>query len=394
MLSSVCNRAICYFKLFQLEDCITDCELVSKLYNELPDEHKEKPENKEIALKSNIRRALCLSLLGKLEESKSLLVEIRQTPDLSDQIKLGLEQDIGLIDQRIDLLQRKTVADTLYLNKEYAQAKASYLELLTDDPSNERVIGNLSLVSFKLGEYKESISYSSKAIEIVESFIDDGLRQTKKIDLFLKKFYLKLIIRRATCYYHLEKLEECKKDIKSVVLIDELNQSARDLLRRMEAQETLDTCKTLKEEGDSLIRSGDFQGSILKYEHALRIVNPVESPIEFLGLILNSTVALLNLEKYEDVISKSIQGLRLIGRLTNSLVKIRSKDLCEGMTELTLDERKKIKDYEIRLLIRRGNAYLKKGQIFHAKSDFQDSLKLDPDNKEVSQVLAKIQSAN
>jgi len=49
-----------------------------------------------------------------------------------------------------------------------------------------------------------------------------------------------------------------------------------------------------------------------------------------------------------------------------------------------------MRTFEVRFLVRRANAYLKINQIYHAKSDFEESLKLDPNNVEIRDSLEKI----
>ena len=53
----------------------------------------------------------------------------------------------------------------------------------------------------------------------------------------------------------------------------------------------------------------------------------------------------------------------------------------------------KLKDYEIRFLVRRGNAYLKTKKFYHAKSDLEDALKLDPQNAQIKQDLQALNDA-
>jgi Tfp pilus assembly protein PilF len=77
--------------------------------------------------------------------------------------------------------------------------------------------------------------------------------------------------------------------------------------------------------------------------------------------------------------------LKALRRVKDSPIKIKSKDL-------TQEERHKLENFEVNILIRRGNAYLKLGQLFHAKSDFESVIKLQPNNEAVRETLAKINS--
>lgn len=77
--------------------------------------------------------------------------------------------------------------------------------------------------------------------------------------------------------------------------------------------------------------------------------------------------------------------MKALRRVKDSPIKIKSKDL-------TQEERHKLENFEVNILIRRGNAYLKLGQLFHAKSDFESVIKLQPNNEAVRETLAKINS--
>jgi len=47
----------------------------------------------------------------------------------------------------------------------------------------------------------------------------------------------------------------------------------------------------------------------------------------------------------------------------------------------------KIHDFEVRFLVRRGNAYLKTNKLYHAKSDLEEALKLDPKSEQIKKDL-------
>jgi len=57
---------------------------------------------------------------------------------------------------------------------------------------------------------------------------------------------------------------------------------------------------------------------------------------------------------------------------------------------LTPEEKDQLRNYELRFLVRRANAYLKINQVYHAKSDFEEAIKIDPQNQEILNSLEKI----
>lgn len=44
----------------------------------------------------------------------------------------------------------------------------------------------------------------------------------------------------------------------------------------------------------------------------------------------------------------------------------------------------------MRFLVRRGNAYLKQGQLYNALNDMEEALKLDPKNIQIKEDIQKI----
>ena len=47
----------------------------------------------------------------------------------------------------------------------------------------------------------------------------------------------------------------------------------------------------------------------------------------------------------------------------------------------------------MRFLVRRGNAYLKTGQLYHAKSDLESAYKLDPKNAQIKKDMDAVLEA-
>jgi len=58
--------------------------------------------------------------------------------------------------------------------------------------------------------------------------------------------------------------------------------------------------------------------------------------------------------------------------------------------KISPEEKEQLRLFELRFLVRRANAYLKINQVYHAKSDFEESLKIDPTNQEIIDSLNKI----
>ena len=58
-----------------------------------------------------------------------------------------------------------------------------------------------------------------------------------------------------------------------------------------------------------------------------------------------------------------------------------------------LETKEKLSDFEVRFLVRRGNAYSKLKKYYHAKSDFEQALQIDPKNEQLKKDLSMIKEA-
>lgn len=70
-----------------------------------------------------------------------------------------------------------------------------------------------------------------------------------------------------------------------------------------------------------------------------------------------------------------------------------STQVFENKIMCFLEMKEKLTDFEIRFLVRRGNAYSKLQKFYHAKSDFEEALKLDPKNEQLKKDLESINAA-
>ena len=77
-------------------------------------------------------------------------------------------------------------------------------------------------------------------------------------------------------------------------------------------------------------------------------------------------------EEYDDIISSCVRGIKIIKNFKNRVI---------SFEKTTKDSKDKLNNFEVRFLVRRGNAYLKQGQVYNALNDMEEAFKLDPKNK-------------
>ncbi len=73
----------------------------------------------------------------------------------------------------------------------------------------------------------------------------------------------------------------------------------------------------------------------------------------------------------DDIISSCLRGIKIIKNFRNKVISFEKS---------SKDSKEKLINFEVRFLIRRGNAYLNQGSFYNALTDLEDALKLDPNN--------------
>lgn len=74
---------------------------------------------------------------------------------------------------------------------------------------------------------------------------------------------------------------------------------------------------------------------------------------------------------YDSIISTSIRILKLIGNLQSRIVEF-------GGKKAATTSKEELDRVAVRTLVRRANAYLKKEQVYNAKSDLEKALEISP----------------
>ena len=237
----------------------------------------------------------------------------------------------------------------------------------------------------KLGQFDEAITSCSVVIDLIQGKLSRNLSQTAaaKHATHFKNLLIKLLLRRAHCLEAVQRQLDAETDLRSILLLDERNEEARTFRKRLASKREFDEAVLAKQAGDQALREANHSEALNKYRSALTTFDASKHIFEYLAVLLNMSVCHTAMSMTEEVLTDCIKGLRVLEKVNNSVIKL-TKDTW------TPEERTKLSQMELRFYMRRANAFLQKGQIYHAKSDFQAALKLDPQNKEIQQNLDKI----
>ncbi|XP_063700555.1 dnaJ homolog subfamily C member 7-like [Culicoides brevitarsis] len=195
-----------------------------------------------VCRKYQLMKGECLALLGRLDEANDIAITIMQVEssnadaifvrgltlyygDNLDKGILHFERALALDPDHKhakiwrtkakSLREKKEKGNELFKNYKFRDALAMYNEALQIDPlnkdTNSKLYYNRALVNTKLGNLNDAVVDCNEALKINSS-------------------YLKALLKRAKCYYDLEKFEECVADYEAALKMDKTYE-IKNLLR-------------------------------------------------------------------------------------------------------------------------------------------------------------------
>ena len=94
------------------------------------------------------------------------------------------------------------------------------------DPHNEYAYANIGAVMLKKVDYEKCIEYSTKALTIVDYFMNDTKSFSRD-----NRLEVKLLLRRGKSYEMLSELEKAKEDLDKCITLDPRDPQARQILK-------------------------------------------------------------------------------------------------------------------------------------------------------------------
>eukprot|EP01022_Parablepharisma_sp_SALTPOND_P000843 TRINITY_DN105134_c2_g1_i1.p2 TRINITY_DN105134_c2_g1~~TRINITY_DN105134_c2_g1_i1.p2 ORF type:complete len:748 (+),score=145.54 TRINITY_DN105134_c2_g1_i1:9608-11851(+) len=373
------NRATCYLKVRAYKNCISDCEKIEELVEKQKKE--DDPEFYEkLIMRSYVKKAAALCWMGRFDDAlayydKALGFSSRMTDSEAETLK----KDVEKIRNRSESLKKKEQADSLLQEAKLLEALDAYKAILEEDAENEYVYANMSLAYLKLGNYEQCIECCDKALKFVRTFQKDTYSFESE-----HRLEVKLLLRRARSYDALKKYAEAKADLDFCVMYEPDNADAANLLKSVQQNLNTILLKEAKEAGQKLQMEHKFAEALEKYEECLKITKR-ESTLDNISIYVNKIACLLSLGKHEKAIQNSDTAVRMLQNYKNKLIS-------NGTAEERSD-REKLRQMEIRLYMRRANAYANLQKITQAIDAAKKALELDPDNEIIKADIRKLESA-
>jgi tetratricopeptide (TPR) repeat protein len=173
-----------------------------------------------------VKRGAAFAYLGKFSEAvkdfTSALTPEYKEVFLEEETR-AMARDIEIVKVRQKSQDLKAQADKFIIEStNLDEALKLYEEASELDPYNEYAYSNMALVYLKKNNYEKCIEFSNKALEIVQTFMDDTRSFSK--DNILE---CKLLQRRGKSFEMLNQLENAKKDLDMSVMLDSQNPEAK-----------------------------------------------------------------------------------------------------------------------------------------------------------------------
>lgn len=172
--------------------------------------------------------------------------------------------------------------------------------------------------------------------------------------------------------------EKAKKDLDACVRLDRRNKEAATMLKKVQEHINGVLYQENKTEAERLFKEKKWSEALEYFEKCLKITRKA-STISNISVFVNKTACLLALGQIELLVNECNNAIRLV---KNFKVK-----------ECTREEKEKVKNMEVILLLRKGKAFIKMNEIRKAIESYESALDLDPENANIKSDVQKLKAS-
>ncbi|CAD8163326.1 unnamed protein product [Paramecium pentaurelia] len=358
MFACISNRAACYLALFNFQECIDDCQTIIKM--------EKKDQLYDKCLK---RLKICQAWKGDLDEALN--------GDLPEEAK-------QIIQNRIESNKYKNQGDAYMTTSQYQKAIEMYQKSLQYDFENELSLSNIGLAYMKLNQTDKALESIEKAIQKVKPFlqyVNLNPNIGRQSSFAGNEFLLKNLMKKSNCLFELNQEQDALNSVKQALIIDETNAEARSIMNKIQDKLIKQDVLKLKEIATERLKQQQYSDSLELYNQCLKKLSPQEDLMDFLAVLLNRCICCFFLNQFDEIVGSCTRGIKIIQIQQNKIL---------SFEKITKEQKDKLQDFLVRFYVRRSNAYVKQNQIYHAKCDLQEALKLDPQNEQIKKDLEKL----
>ena len=377
------NRATALLKMCNFEGALLDLDDIEKKVKAQSKQELEDPFYGKLMARALIKRAAAHSWLSNFEQARkdfqTVIDEYKGT--LTEEELKVIESDIAKIKKREESLVAKVEGDQQYGQGNFDKALEYYEYALTLDPTNEYALGNIGLVYLKRTDYEKSMEYTDKALShllFCSNYTKAGNSSNTFGDPVDNQLEIKFLLRRGKCYEMVGNYEKAKKDLDACVRLDRRNKEAATMLKKVQEHINGVLYQENKTEAERLFKEKKWSEALEYFEKCLKITRKA-STISNISVFVNKTACLLALGQIELLVNECNNAIRLV---KNFKVK-----------ECTREEKEKVKNMEVILLLRKGKAFIKMNEIRKAIESYESALDLDPENANIKSDVQKLKAS-
>ena len=250
-LACFSNRAACYLKLGQLDDCISDCSEALRLYEATAVGERPAATTKVRLL---LRRGAARCNLGKYDDagadyrlgSKVLAADVEG--DAGVAMAAQIKRDLVVLDKLVKTDALKRMADKEFAEGNIQSAAGVYSEALSVVSIHVGCISNRSACKLAAGDLAGCIDDCSVALSVLELSVDDHSGGLNMLNAILppagsakrKEWVMKTVLRRGAAHAQGQDWVSAVADYSMAVGLDPENLALKSDLNKlrtsMEAQ--------------------------------------------------------------------------------------------------------------------------------------------------------------
>jgi tetratricopeptide (TPR) repeat protein len=274
----------------------------------------------------------------------------------------------------------KKNGDKFLAEKQYEKAEEIYNKILNNEPFNERVLSNISLIYLYQEKYENVIECCSKILKIFSTFKEKiNLKNTNNL------FEIKILLRRAKCYEILNDMQKAEKDIEKIEKLEITNTQVLKDIKLIKDKLKIHVVNTYKEQANELLQKGNFSEALEYYDKAINVIkfSNIYNKIDLVKILLNRSACLIKLTQYE-------KTYELFEKIFNILSK--QKAIADIQSNIVLSN--EVKKLQFLTYVKRAFVYSINNKIDDAIKDYENALVLKPEDIKIKENIQKLKMFN
>ena len=380
------NRGTSFMRLGEFENALNDFNKTLELISNLDEKEKIDVFYDKINVRALTKIYAVYALKQEYQKSleiinNKLLIKENAFPYIiSNEMWKKIEDDKILITNRMENEKLKKNGDKFLNEKQYEKAEEIYNKILNNEPFNERVLSNISLIYLYQEKYENVIECCSKILKIFSQFKEKiNLKNTNNL------FEIKILLRRAKCYEILNDMQNAEKDIEKIEKLEITNNQILKDIKLIKDKLKIHVVNTYKEKANELLQKSNFSEALEFYDKAINVIkfSNIYNKIDLVKILLNRSACLIKLNQYE-------KTFELFEKIFNILSK--QKAIADIQSNIVLSN--EVKKLQFLTYVKRAFVYSINNKIDDAIKDYENALLLKPEDIKIKENIQKLKMFN